>query len=93
MAEMTTARYPMQPCLNCDYQMDAATPAENDEESEPKEGSVALCMRCGYAMIYGQPPELRFRRPTAEERKDIDQDPVIRRARAVLFLQRKGMLK
>jgi hypothetical protein len=41
-------------CPTCDYHMDAATPAGDDEDVRPKSGDFSLCLNCGEALRFDE---------------------------------------
>lgn len=67
-------------CPQCGYGQDHASSIDGDQD--PKAGDVALCMKCGDATLFTA--DLRHRRPTPAEQRQIDAQDDVRRARAAI---------
>jgi hypothetical protein len=70
-ARVKTSGIPKSMCSQCgdvhDYASDAYT------KMVPRSGDVAICVTCGYFMVFAD--DLSLREPTAEERAEISSDP------------------
>jgi DNA-directed RNA polymerase subunit RPC12/RpoP len=65
-------RLPADACPHCGYRVDAASSPE-DETWEPTRGDASLCIRCGALNIFTA--DLRLRKPTRRERREIEALP------------------
>ena len=78
-------RIPSTKCPGCGNARDCVTDSEL-KGAVPKPGDVSVCKYCGALAVFGD--ELVLRELTADEQRDIDNDPVVRRARTHLLMQR-----
>ena len=71
---------PRMHCPACGYAVDAAMSAGEDDEPDttPTDGSLAVCMRCASVNIYCNDATSQ-RLPTPEERADIFSDPTVQK--------------
>ena len=65
---MTTYTTPISFCPQCNYKMDSADPARNDE-GKPEPGDSSVCLNCGQLLVFDG--ELILRTPTREEIADL----------------------
>lgn len=68
---MKTTITPKQNCPNCDYKMDRASPAF-EEEAVPQEGDLSICIKCGQLLVFNT--DLTFRALSAEAYASIPDD-------------------
>lgn len=71
MSQFTTTRTPVNRCLVCGYEIDAASPTERPDAT-PKPGDIALCLKCAHVHIFAD--DLTLRAPTGAEMRDIAGD-------------------
>jgi hypothetical protein len=75
-------------CPECHTDNDAATSFEMDD-AIPSDGDVTVCLYCGALAIFTDETTL-FRRPTAEERKELlANSDVVSAIRAVHDIQKR----
>jgi hypothetical protein len=56
---------PMNTCLSCGIQANAATSVGYAPNKKPTPGDVTVCFKCGHIMLFGD--KLELREPTAKE--------------------------
>lgn len=73
MSKFTTTRTPMNRCLVCGYEIDAASPTpDSSGSSTPEPGDIALCLKCAHVHIFAD--DLTLRAPTGDEMVEIAGD-------------------
>lgn len=76
---------PLSVCEGCGRRLEGAT-CVTEQRAAPRSGDISFCAYCGQVRIFG--PDLRLRRPTAEESARLEANPQVRRARAAVLLIR-----
>lgn len=70
---MTTTELKEDHCPFCDYKVTAATEALGDHR--PSSGDFSICLNCGAIAVFQD--DLKLRRPTEKEAREIRQDKEI----------------
>ena len=80
---------PATACPWCGYKIDAASSADpRDPEATPSPGDFSICLECASPLFFTE--GLGLRKPTPEEERMLNRDPVYRRARrTILDLDRR----
>jgi len=78
---MVTTHYPKQHCLYCNVAFDAASEVW-EEGKRPKPDDATICIACGGLMIFTE--GLGVRKPTEEERKQLERDVKVQHAQMAL---------
>lgn len=82
MQESSDRHFPAN-CLQCGRAFDTHTCAGTLETETPGDGDVYICLYCGSMNIGTGKAETPFRKPTLQERADIERDPEYKKAQAV----------
>ena len=82
---MRTTRLPAQVCLACGYTVDAHSALGG--HAGPEDGDVAICVECGYLMVFNS--QLRLRRPTPDELRVLEQHPMVQQGVMAIGALRK----
>jgi len=61
------------PCTKCGHVIEYVADLGNRVERAPRPGSFAMCLECGWTMIYDE--DMRLRDMTPRETNDIIGDP------------------
>lgn len=67
-------------CPYCGHITTHATPARDDERG-PVEGDATMCIRCGEFAIFAFSAAGNMRKPTRDEKSDLDDDMNVARLR------------
>lgn len=80
-------RVPESRCPYCDYKLDAAG---HPDGHTPSEGDASVCLSCAQVMVFAA--DLTVRKPTPEERREIEADPRVQQyQRAVRQIDRREL--
>jgi len=74
-------------CTTCGKDLDAATDPTGD--ARPKVGDVSICVYCATLNVYDN--DLRFRKPSEAELKEIQKDANIQRLISIIKAHNKDL--
>lgn len=69
-------------CAVCGHKLDGASGVGNN--TVPKPGDVSICIRCTNISVFGD--DLKLRKPTENEMKELGRDSNVLKAMALIWL-------